>query len=70
MKIDLTKISGARKKCWWFNPRNAAIEYIGEFDNNAAQAFQADVAYMAGNDRVFIAVDSTKDYLKGLRLND
>lgn len=64
MKLDLTKISGARKKCWWFNPRNGALEYIGEFESNGAQAFQADVAYMAGNDRVLIAIDSSKEYIK------
>lgn len=67
MKIDLSKISGAKKKCWWFNPKNGELQYIGEFDGNKTVDFALDVAYNAGNDRVLIAVDSTKNYTDKLQ---
>lgn len=63
MKIDLGKISGDNKKCWWFIPQNGNLEYIGEFPGNEVKAFQADVPYQSGNDRVLIAIDATKNYL-------
>jgi hypothetical protein len=60
MEIDLSKISGAKKNLWWFNPKNAELEYLGEFEGNKSTKIQADVAYNLGNDRVLIAVDSAK----------
>lgn len=67
MKIDLTKISGAKKKAWWYSPVNGTLEYIGELDNQVT-AFQHDSDYGAGNDWVLIAVDANKDYVeKGLQ---
>lgn len=63
MQIDLSKISGAKKNCWWFNPKNGELQFIGEFDSKTT-TFGLDIAYDAGNDRVLIAVDSSKDYLK------
>ena len=64
MQIDLSRISGATKNCWWFNPKNGALEYIGELEGYKIANFQIDVAYNSGNDRVLIAVDSSKDYIK------
>ncbi len=64
MQIDLSKVSGARKNCWWFNPKNGSLQFIGEFEGNKKQAFQSDAPYSAGEDRVLIAVDSAKDYIK------
>jgi len=66
MQIDLSKISGAKKNCWWFNPKNGELQFIGEFDGSKVTNFAIDVAYNAGNDRVLIAVDSAKDYVKSL----
>jgi len=63
MQIDLSKISGVKKNCWWFNPKNGALEYIGEFEGTKITGFQIDVAYNSGNDRVLIAVDSSKNYI-------
>jgi len=63
VKIDLTKISGAKKKVWWYNPSNGELQYAGEFDNKVTE-FIEDSGYRAGNDRVLIAVDSSKDYIK------
>ena len=63
MEINLTKISGEKKNIWWYNPQNGKLEYIGLFDNKVT-TFVYDCGYMSGNDRVLIAVDSRKDYLK------
>lgn len=67
MQIDLSKISGAKKNCWWFNPKNGELQFIGELDGTKITNFQLDIAYNAGNDRVLIAVDSAKDYVKNLQ---
>jgi len=64
MQIDLSKISGVKKNCWWFNPKNGEIQFIGEFEGNKIVDFPIDVAYNSGNDRVLIAVDSEKEYVK------
>ena len=63
MQIDLSKISGAKKNCWWFNPQNGELQFIGEFDSKVTN-FALDVAYNAGNDRVLIVVDSVKNYIR------
>ena len=64
MQIYLSKISGAKKNCWWFNPKNGELQFIGEFDGTKTPLFQLDVAYNAGNDRVLIAIDAAKEYIK------
>lgn len=63
MQIDLTKISGAKKKVWWFSAKNGTLEYVGEFDSKVT-TFQHDSGYMSGNDQVLIAVDASKAYVK------
>ena len=62
MQIDLTKISGDKKKAWWFNPQDGSMKYIGEFENKVT-AFQYDAPYMRGYDRVLVVVDASKDYV-------
>ena len=63
MQIDLTKISGSKKKAWWFNPQNGEYSLIGEFDNKPA-SFQYDAAYMMGEDRVLVVTDASKSYVE------
>ena len=63
MQIDLTKISGEKKKAWWFNPQNGSMTYIGEFESKVAD-FQYDAPYMRGEDRVLVVTDVLKDYVK------
>ena len=46
------------------NPKNGELKYIGEFDGRKTMEFTIDAGYNSGNDRVLIAVDSSKDYLK------
>lgn len=60
MRIDLSKIKGEVKKCWWYNPKNGALQFIGEFGGNKTVEFTIDAAYSAGNDRVLIAIDKSK----------
>lgn len=62
MSIDLSKIVGDVKKCWWFNPKNGSLQFIGEFDGNKTVEFTVDAAYNAGNDRVLIAIDKSKTF--------
>ncbi|NDV79714.1 glycoside hydrolase family 140 protein [Dysgonomonas sp. 511] len=62
-EIDMTKISGAKKKAWWYSPVNGSVEYIGEF-NNGKQAFIHDSEYRAGNDKVLIITDAKTSYVK------
>ncbi len=62
-EIDMTKISGARKKAWWYSPINGNIEYIGEF-NNGKNKFIHDSGYHPGNDWVLIITDASKNYVE------
>lgn len=62
MEIDLTKISGAKKNVWWYSPVDGSLRYAGEFDSKVTP-FHYDGGHGAGNDRVLIAVDSSKDYI-------
>lgn len=64
MQIDLSRISGARKNCWWFYPKSGDLKFIGEFDGTKVVDFTIDAAYNSGNDRVLIAIDFSKNYLK------
>ncbi|MDR0989659.1 MAG: glycoside hydrolase family 140 protein [Prevotellaceae bacterium] len=62
MQIDLRKISGAKKKVWWYAAKTGKLEYLGEFDNKI-ETFQHDSGYLSGNDQVLIAVDASKAYV-------
>ncbi|NMA75433.1 MAG: DUF4038 domain-containing protein [Bacteroidales bacterium] len=63
VEIDMTKISGAKKKAWWYSPVNGSVEYIGDF-NNEKQAFIHDSGYRAGNDWILIVTDANASYVK------
>lgn len=62
MRIDLGRISGTKKKVWWYSTKDGKLEYVGEFDNEVT-AFQHDSGYASGNDQVLIAIDAATDYL-------
>lgn len=62
-QIDLTKISGTKKKAWWYSPVNGQLDYAGEFDNKVTE-FINDSGYRAGNDMVLIVTDASKEYVK------
>jgi len=59
MRIDLTKISGKRKKVWWMNADDGSFRYLGEYDSRVF-TFRP---HHTG-DGVLIAFDSEKTYLK------
>jgi hypothetical protein len=63
MDIDLTKISGQKKKVWWYSPVNGSLNYLGEFENKITH-FIDETGYRCGNDKVLIAIDATKNYIK------
>lgn len=63
MQIDLTRISGEKKNVWMMNPADGTLTFLGEYDNKVTE-FVVDGAYLRGSDRVLIAVDSNKSYLK------
>lgn len=62
MEIDLTKISGSKKKVWWYSPKEGTLSYLGEFESKVTE-FSDDNGYRYGNDKVLIAVDASKDYI-------
>ncbi|NDW09697.1 glycoside hydrolase family 140 protein [Dysgonomonas sp. 520] len=62
-EIDMTKISGAKKKAWWYSPANGETTYIGEFDNGK-HTFIHDSGYGSGNDWVLIITDSKVSYVE------
>lgn len=63
VEIDMTKISGAKKKAWWYSPVDGSASYIGEF-NNGRQSFIHDSGYGSGNDWVLVITDSGVSYAK------
>ncbi|GHT70715.1 hypothetical protein AGMMS50239_39380 [Bacteroidia bacterium] len=62
-EINMTKISGTKKKAWWYSPVDGKAEYIGEF-NNGKQTFIHDSGYRAGNDWVLIITDASANYVQ------
>ena len=62
MKVDFSKISGAKKNAWWYTTKDGKLEYIGEFENGIHN-FQHDSGYSSGNDHILIVVDSSKGYV-------
>lgn len=62
-KVDMTKITGAKKKAWWYSPVNGSITYIGEYENDT-HPFIHDSGYSAGNDWVLIVTDSNVSYVE------
>lgn len=67
MNIDLTRISGEKKKAWWYNPRNGELEYIGIVDSKV-ETFQHNQLGTADHDYVLIAIDSSKEYINKLEM--
>jgi hypothetical protein len=55
------KISGARLKGWWYNPRSGAAEDIGEFDNVQAREFTPPSEGF-GSDWVLVLDDASKSF--------
>ena len=63
MKLDLTKISGAKKNVWWMNAGTGMLRYLGEYDSKVL-TFRMHKQGFGIEDGVLIAVDASKDYLQ------
>jgi hypothetical protein len=59
--VNLGKISGARVKCWWYNPRSGDAQEAGEFENQGTHAFTAPSEGF-GSDWVLIVDDVSKGF--------
>ncbi len=58
MQLDMSKISGKKKRIWTMDPADGSLAYIGETSGRKYR-FQPE----PGKDIVLIAVDSSRDYL-------
>ena len=63
MRIDLTKISGSKKKVWWMTAATGKLKYLGEFASKVL-TFRYHPQSARIEDGVLIAIDAAKDYLK------
>ena len=59
--LNLGRVSGARVRCWWYNPRSGDSTDAGEFDNTGAHAFVAPSEGF-GSDWVLVVDDASKGY--------
>jgi hypothetical protein len=64
--VNLGKISGARVKFWWFNPRSGDAFAAGEFENQGRRDFVAPSEGF-GSDWVLILDDASKGYKAPVR---
>jgi hypothetical protein len=63
IRINLDKISGTSKDLWWYDPATGGLRFIGT-ELSGIRSYQPDGGYRPGNDKVLIAVDADKNYLK------
>jgi hypothetical protein len=63
VKIDLSQISGVQKNIWWYNPVDGGLQFV-ETTTSGVKSYFPEGGYRSGNDKVLIAVDASKDYLK------
>ena len=62
-KLDLRKISGAKKNVWWMNAGTGGLRYLGEYDSKV-MTFRMHKQGFGIEDGVLIAVDASKTYLE------
>ena len=64
VKIDLTRLSGAKLKAWWYDPREGGANPAGEFQRKGVQEFMPPAAAKAGeaNDWVLVLDDESKQF--------
>ena len=55
------KITGARAKAWWYNPRTGTSAAIGTFENHGVWEFTCPSEGF-GSDWVLLLDDASKDY--------
>ena len=68
--VTLNKISGARVKAWWYNPRDGKAISIGEFRNRGERQFNPPGEPENGNDWVLVIDDASKRFIEPGILSD
>lgn len=63
IKIDLTKISGTKKRVWWMNAATGNLRYLGEHSGNDLSINMQENPEPGIYDGVFIITDSSKSYI-------
>jgi hypothetical protein len=58
-QADLTRIAGAKKRCWWYSPQDGTWSLIGTFSSETVEF----VPRTLGVDCVLVAVEEGKDYI-------
>ncbi|MBM3272309.1 DUF4038 domain-containing protein [Candidatus Kaiserbacteria bacterium] len=59
--VNMDKITGAKVKAWWFNPRDGSAEEIGVFENKGVREF-IPLDYGEMIDWVLVLDDAAKNY--------
>ena len=59
--VDMSRLSGARVRAWWFNPRNGSVAEIGTFENAGTQEFVPQFTGF-GSDWVLVLDDADRDF--------
>lgn len=62
MTIRTDKISGDKKRAWWYDPIDGSLSYIGTVENGVA-TFKPKKKKGAASDCVLIVVDAEKEYI-------
>lgn len=61
MKVDLNKISGAKKRVWWMDAATGGLTYLGEYDSKVL-TFRPHKTRQDVEDGVLIAIDSQMEW--------
>jgi hypothetical protein len=62
IKVNLGKISGAKIRAWWYNPRNGSATEIGEYDNSGSREFTAPSHAGFGADWILVLDDAGRNF--------
>lgn len=62
VNVDMTKISGAKVKAWWFNPRTGKATAAGEFENVGTREFFTPHDDQTGRDWVLVLDDAARGF--------
>jgi len=60
--VDLSRLSGAEAKAWWFDPRTGDAHLAGEFPTGRAQEFVPPGGERRGNDWVLVLDDASRGF--------
>lgn len=61
VSVHLDKLSGAKVRAWWYDPRHGMAEEIGVFDNQGTREFTPPI-HGKGNDWVLVLDDAAQGF--------